>query len=182
MTDQWVLNRSNFAGCWQGPGTWFGRDGSDRLDLTSPQRVIDPTTYVIRFSDADHGVWDGSGLPSLRVGKPPTPSIGRVTTLAADAGNLRVPAANPACGLMRLAVASAMRSISSKAAPVRCWCCSGSRVMAPGGCRPWERWPFAVAMLQLSNLSVLRAGHPRRCLNLCGVGRARPNRFGHSPG
>ena len=54
MTDQWVLNRSNFAGCWQGPGTWFGRDGSDRLDLTSPQRVIDPTTYVIRFSDADH--------------------------------------------------------------------------------------------------------------------------------
>jgi len=62
MTDQWVLNRSNFAGCWQGPGTWFGRDGSDRLDLTSPQRVIDPTTYVIRFSDADHGVWDGSGL------------------------------------------------------------------------------------------------------------------------
>ncbi|WP_255476987.1 hypothetical protein [Synechococcus sp. A15-60] len=32
------------------------------MDLTSPQRVIDPTTYVIRFSDADHGVWDGSGL------------------------------------------------------------------------------------------------------------------------
>ena len=62
MTDQWMLNRSNFAGRWQGPGIWFGRDGSDRLDLTSPQRVIDPTTYVIRFSDADHGVWDGSGL------------------------------------------------------------------------------------------------------------------------
>ena len=65
-----MLNRSNFAGCWQGPGIWFGRDGSDRLDLTSPQRVIDPTTYVIRFSDADHGVWDGSGLAFAPGGLP----------------------------------------------------------------------------------------------------------------
>ena len=62
MADQWMLNRSNFSGCWQGPGTWFGRDASDRLDLIAPQRIIDPTTYVIRFSNADHGLWEGSGL------------------------------------------------------------------------------------------------------------------------
>ena len=62
MMDQWTLNRHNFQGCWQGRGAWFGRDAEDRLDLASPLRVIDPTTYDISFSDPDTGVWDGSGL------------------------------------------------------------------------------------------------------------------------
>ena len=62
MTDQWTLNRRNFAGHWQGCGSWFERDGSGRLDLQHPTRRIDPTTYAISFSDDDHGVWDGSGL------------------------------------------------------------------------------------------------------------------------
>ena len=62
MTDQWTLNRRNFAGHWQGCGHWFERDGADRLDLQRPSRRIDPTTYAISFSDDDHGVWDGSGL------------------------------------------------------------------------------------------------------------------------
>ena len=62
MTDQWTLNRLNFAGDWKGQGAWFGRDGSGALDLVVPQRVIDPTTYAISFSDPDTGVWDGSGL------------------------------------------------------------------------------------------------------------------------
>ena len=62
MTDQWTLNRLNFQGCWQGRGAWFGRDSKGRLDLASPVRVMDPTTYDISFSDPDTGVWDGSGL------------------------------------------------------------------------------------------------------------------------
>ena len=62
MMDQWALNRLNFQGCWQGRGTWFGRDSEDRLDLESPVRVMDPTTYDISFSDPETGVWDGSGL------------------------------------------------------------------------------------------------------------------------
>ena len=61
MTDQWTLNRRNFAGHWQGCGHWFEQDGSGRLDLQHPTRRIDPTTYAISFSDDDHGVWDGSG-------------------------------------------------------------------------------------------------------------------------
>ena len=62
MMDQWTLNRLNFQGCWQGPGAWFGRDAEDRLDLASPIRVMNPTTYDISFSDPDNGVWDGEGL------------------------------------------------------------------------------------------------------------------------
>ena len=62
MMDQWALNRLNFEGCWLGRGAWFRRDAQDRLDLASPIRVIDPTTYDISFSDPDTGVWDGSGL------------------------------------------------------------------------------------------------------------------------
>ena len=69
MTDQWVLNRLNFQGCWQGRGRWFGRDSQDRLDLASPVRVMDPTTYDISFSDPDTGVWDGSGLFFAQGGK-----------------------------------------------------------------------------------------------------------------
>ena len=44
MTDQWTLNRRNFAGHWQGCGHWFERDGSGPLDLHCPSRQIDPTT------------------------------------------------------------------------------------------------------------------------------------------
>ena len=62
MADQWTLNRRNFEGCWQGRASWFARDASGALDLTTPVRVIDPTTYAISFSEPDHGVWDGSGL------------------------------------------------------------------------------------------------------------------------
>ena len=62
IKDQWTLNRLNFQGCWQGRGAWFGRDADDRLDLASPIRVMDPTTYDISFSDPETGVWDGSGL------------------------------------------------------------------------------------------------------------------------
>ena len=62
MTDQWTLNRRNFAGHWHGCGHWFERDAADRLELQQPSRRIDPTTYTISFSDNDHGVWDGSGL------------------------------------------------------------------------------------------------------------------------
>ena len=60
--DQWTLNRLNFEGRWQGRGSWFGRDGDDQLDLSSPVKVIDPTTYDISFSDPETGVWNGSGL------------------------------------------------------------------------------------------------------------------------
>ena len=78
MTDQWTLNRRNFAGHWQGCGQWFERDGSGRLDLHCPTRRIDPTTYVISFSDDDHGEWDGSGLAFAPGGQATYP-ISRVT-------------------------------------------------------------------------------------------------------
>ena len=54
MTDQWTLNRRNFAGHWQGCGHWFEREGSGQLDLQRPIRLIDPTIYAISFSDDDH--------------------------------------------------------------------------------------------------------------------------------
>lgn len=62
MTDQWILNRRNFEGCWQGVGRWFERLGEQPIDWTVPTRVIDPTRYLISFSDPDTGLWDGSGL------------------------------------------------------------------------------------------------------------------------
>lgn len=62
MTDQWGLNRRNFEGSWQGVGSWFERQGMQPIDWGIPSRVIDPTRYVISFSDADTGLWDGSGL------------------------------------------------------------------------------------------------------------------------
>jgi hypothetical protein len=78
MTDQWTLNRRNFAGHWQGCGHWFERDGCDRLDFQVPSRRIDPTTYVISFTDDDHGVWDGSGLAFVPGGQATYP-ISRAT-------------------------------------------------------------------------------------------------------
>ena len=62
VTDQWVLNRRNFEGCWQGSGLWFERQGAQAIDWVNPSRVIDPTRYEIGFSDPDTGSWDGSGL------------------------------------------------------------------------------------------------------------------------
>lgn len=62
MTDQWILNRRNFEGCWQGVGRWFERQGHQPIDWDTPSRVIDPTRYLISFSDPDTGLWDGSGL------------------------------------------------------------------------------------------------------------------------
>jgi hypothetical protein len=59
---QWELNRRNFEGRWCGSSQWFLRDGQGVLDLEQPSRVIDDTCYAISFSDADTGVWDGSGL------------------------------------------------------------------------------------------------------------------------
>ncbi len=60
---QWQLNRRNFEGCWQGPSHWYLRQGAGaELDWTRPSRVIEDTRYAIHFSDADNGVWDGSGL------------------------------------------------------------------------------------------------------------------------
>lgn len=68
---QWRLNRENFEGCWQGTSHWYLRrdgngngvcDGSGSLDLARPSRVIEHTRYAISFSDADSGLWEGSGL------------------------------------------------------------------------------------------------------------------------
>lgn len=59
---QWELNRRNFQGRWCGSSQWFLRDSHGVLDLEQPSRVIDDTCYAIDFSDADTGVWDGSGL------------------------------------------------------------------------------------------------------------------------
>jgi|694.fasta_scaffold06932_8 hypothetical protein len=66
---QWQLNRRNFEGCWQGPSHWYlrgepqsGPGPAAELDWTRPSRVIEHTRYAIHFSDADTGVWDGSGL------------------------------------------------------------------------------------------------------------------------
>ena len=62
---QWDLNRNNFEGCWQGPSHWYLRAEQHRtapLVFDQPDRVIDDTRYAISFSDADTGVWDGSGL------------------------------------------------------------------------------------------------------------------------
>ena len=61
---QWQLNRHNFEGRWSGTSHWYLRgEGPDGvLDLQQPSRTIAPTTYAISFSDADTGLWDGSGL------------------------------------------------------------------------------------------------------------------------
>jgi hypothetical protein len=59
---QWELNRRNFEGRWCGSSQWFLRDARGLLDLEQPSRVINDTCYAIDFSDADTGVWDGTGL------------------------------------------------------------------------------------------------------------------------
>ena len=62
VVDQWILNRTNFRGCWQGKGFWFERSDDQPINLQCPSRLIDPTRYRISFSDPDTGQWDGSGL------------------------------------------------------------------------------------------------------------------------
>jgi hypothetical protein len=59
---QWELNRRNFEGRWCGESRWYLREGDAELDLSRPSRLIQDTCYDIRFSDDDHGEWDGSGL------------------------------------------------------------------------------------------------------------------------
>jgi len=68
---QWLLNRRNFAGRWQGSSTWYLRPGGlgaapaaplAPLDLAHPSRVIEDTCYAISFRDDDNGLWEGSGL------------------------------------------------------------------------------------------------------------------------
>ena len=61
---QWSLNRHNFEGRWCGTSQWHlrGEGPAGQLDLHHPSRTIEGTTYAISFSDADTGLWDGSGL------------------------------------------------------------------------------------------------------------------------
>jgi len=62
---QWTLNRLNFEGCWQGASRWYLRaeqHPTAPLAFDQPDRLIADTRYAIHFSDADTGVWDGSGL------------------------------------------------------------------------------------------------------------------------
>jgi hypothetical protein len=64
---QWELNRRNFQGRWCGTSHWYRRPregdaAAGPLDLAHPSRTITDTTYAISFSDADTGLWDGSGL------------------------------------------------------------------------------------------------------------------------
>jgi hypothetical protein len=61
---QWRLNRHNFEGRWCGTSHWYlrGEGPGGLLDLHHPSRTIASTTYAITFSDADTGLWDGSGL------------------------------------------------------------------------------------------------------------------------
>ncbi|MEX1317687.1 MAG: hypothetical protein AB1Z22_11270 [Synechococcaceae cyanobacterium] len=64
---QWLLNRRNFQGRWCGTSHWYLRPRDDGgvagpLDLVHPSRTIPDTCYAISFSDADTGLWDGSGL------------------------------------------------------------------------------------------------------------------------
>ena len=134
MTDQWTLNRRNFAGHWQGCGHWFEREGSGRLDLHCPSRRIDPTTYAFSFSDDVHGVWDGSGLAFAPGGKATYP-ISRAT-YNAGGGCWQFPGAGgqSSRGWMPSVPASAMRSTCSAVVPARCWCCSGNHLTAAGVC------------------------------------------------
>ncbi len=64
---QWLLNRRNFEGRWCGTSHWYLRQPAVQgaagvLDLEQPSREISDTCYAISFSDADTGLWDGSGL------------------------------------------------------------------------------------------------------------------------
>ncbi|MEO1002112.1 MAG: hypothetical protein AAFX65_03260 [Cyanobacteria bacterium J06638_7] len=64
---QWLLNRRNFEGRWCGLSRWYlrprqGDAAAGPLNLERPSRTIPDTCYAISFSDADTGLWDGSGL------------------------------------------------------------------------------------------------------------------------
>ena len=59
---QWELNRQNFAGRWEGPTRWYGRDRSGSLDLQHPELEIPHSCYAISFEGPDTGLWHGRGL------------------------------------------------------------------------------------------------------------------------
>lgn len=59
---QWELNRRNFDGTWLATSRWYERQGNIPLDLSRSSSTKPDTRYAITFSDADNGVWDGSGL------------------------------------------------------------------------------------------------------------------------
>ena len=181
MTDQWTLNRRNFAGHWQGCGSWFERDGSGRLDLQHPTRRIDPTTYAISFSDDDHGVWDGSGLAFAPGVRPPIPSAGPPTTPAEAAGSSLGAGGQSSRGWMPSVPASAMRSTCSAVVPARCWCCSGNRLTAAGVCSVLGRWfPLLEQHRSRTRPSRMRDTEPcwRRCRDGVASGRCSSRRRG----
>jgi len=63
-TSQWELIRETFRGRWTGPTKWFGRapDASAALNWETPSVDIPKSVYDISFSDANTGVWRGTGL------------------------------------------------------------------------------------------------------------------------
>lgn len=58
---QWDLMRASFDGDWQGVTTWYGRD-STGMDLTRGESDPAGSIYAIRFTDANTGLWHGTGL------------------------------------------------------------------------------------------------------------------------
>ncbi len=58
---QWDLMRSSFDGTWKGLTTWYGRYGAE-MDLSRGTSDPAGSIYAIRFSDANTGVWHGTGL------------------------------------------------------------------------------------------------------------------------
>jgi hypothetical protein len=58
---QWDLMRASFDGDWQGVTTWYGRD-STGMDLTRGKSDPAGSMYAIRFTDANTGLWHGTGL------------------------------------------------------------------------------------------------------------------------
>ncbi|CAK6691153.1 hypothetical protein VB734_06855 [Synechococcus sp. BA-124 BA4] len=58
---QWDLMRASFDGDWQGVTTWYGRESAG-MDLTRGQSDPAGSMYAISFSDANTGLWHGTGL------------------------------------------------------------------------------------------------------------------------
>ena len=58
---QWDLMRASFDGDWQGVTSWYGRD-STGMNLTRGDSDPAGSIYAIRFSDANTGLWHGTGL------------------------------------------------------------------------------------------------------------------------
>jgi hypothetical protein len=58
---QWDLMRASFAGDWQGVTTWYGRD-STGMDQARGDSDPPGSMNAIRFTDADTGLWHGTGF------------------------------------------------------------------------------------------------------------------------